>query len=201
MSKLGLDVGRRYVKLVKLVPSRKAGEPPQSIRAAEREIKGEGDAARAATVEAIRECARELDVSGWEAAIAVPRAEAVVKTVVLPAVSVEERASLIRFQAAKDVPFELADVVLASGVVGEAPRPEGAPKDEGVPVGLEVNYAAVRTHVLDELRSIVTSAGLRPGALEISTQAAARAARLLAPDATDAVLVLLGAPRDRQSSS
>src|SRR5581483_5376232 len=51
----------------------------------------------------------------------------------------------------------------------------------------------VRSSVLEGLRALVREAGLEPGALEISTQAAARAARLLAPDAEDAVLVLVGA--------
>jgi Tfp pilus assembly PilM family ATPase/Tfp pilus assembly protein PilN len=196
MRKLGLDIGRRSVKLVRVELSRKPEDPPRLVKSAGRDIDLgalEGDAARAVVVRAVAECAKELGVLGSEVAIAVPRGEAVLKTVILPAVSVAERAALIRFQAAKDVPFELSEVVLASGVVGEAVKPEGAPKDVGVPAALEVNYAAVRISVLEGLRSIVRDAGLKPGTLEISTQAGARAARLLAPDAEDAVLVLIGA--------
>src|SRR5581483_6427972 len=51
----------------------------------------------------------------------------------------------------------------------------------------------VRSSVLEGLRALVREAGLEAGTLEISTQAAARAARILAPDAEDAVLVLVGA--------
>jgi Tfp pilus assembly PilM family ATPase len=190
---LGLDIGRRSVKLVRADTSRRTSEAPRALRGAMRDLDPslEGAAARSALVNAIRECAKELGAGKETVAIAVPRAEAVLKTVYLPPVSAEERARLIRFQAAKDVPFELSEVVLASGVVGEAPMPKGAEQHGSAP--LEVNYAAVRTSLLDSLRDIVREAGLLPGPLEISTQAAARAARLLAPDAPDSVLVLVGA--------
>ena len=194
MIKLGLDIGRRSVKLVRVELARRAADP-RSVKGASREIDPalEGAQAREAVVKAIRECARELGVGRVPVAIAVPRAEAVLKTVYLPPVSVEERARLIRFQAAKDVPFELSDVVLASGVVGEAPQPTNPDAPAITIAPLEVNYAAVRTSVLDGLRSLVREAGLIPGSLELSTQAAARAARLLAPGTDDAVLLLVGA--------
>ncbi|MEZ0228137.1 MAG: pilus assembly protein PilM [Planctomycetota bacterium] len=194
---LGLDIGRRSVKLVRVDESRK-NEPPRSVRGAARDLDPalEGQAARGAIVKAIRECADELGVGrGVPVAVSVPRAEAVLKNVVLPPVSPEERAKLIRFQAAKDVPFELSEVVLAHGVVGAAGAATGAeaPKTTATLAPVEVNYAAVRTSVLDSLRGIVREAGLLPASLEISTQAAARAARLLAPEVDDAVLVLVGA--------
>jgi Tfp pilus assembly PilM family ATPase/Tfp pilus assembly protein PilN len=188
----GLDIGRRSVKLVRVDASRKPGEAPKFVKGASRDFDPKLDEAgqRAAIVQAIRECAQELGVGKSPVAIAVPRAEAVLKTVYLPPVSAEERSRLIRFQAAKDVPFELSEVVLANGVVGEAPLPKG---EVPAVAPLEVNYAAVRSSVLEGLRSLVREAGLEPGTLEISTPAAARAARLLAPDAEDAVLVLVGA--------
>jgi Tfp pilus assembly PilM family ATPase len=194
MIKLGLDIGRRSVKLVRVELARRSIDL-RSIKGASRELDPalEGAKARDALVKAIRECAQELRVGREPVAIAVPRAEAVLKTVYLPPVSPEERARLIRFQAAKDVPFELSEVVLASGVVGEAPQPKN-PETPAVTIApLEVNYAAVRTSVLDGLRALVREAGLVPGSLELSTQAAARAARLLAPGTDDAVLLLVGA--------
>jgi type IV pilus assembly protein PilM len=189
--RFGLDLGRRSVKLVRVDSGRRAGDAPRSVRGAARDIPPEleGQERHQATVEAIRACAQELGALGREVAVAVPRSESVVKTVQLPPVSAEERAKLIRFQAAKDVPFELSEVVLASGVVGES----GPPASGGGQALSEVLYAAVRTTVLETLRALVREAGLIPGVLEVSTQAAARAARLILPEATDAVLVQIGA--------
>lgn len=182
--RFGLDVGRRSVKLVRCETGRKPGEAPRTVKAASRDIPAEleGEARQQALVSAIRECAVELGAVGREVAVAVPRSESVVKTVHLPPVSAEERAKLIRFQAAKDVPFELSDVVLASGVVGDDGKGSS-----------EVLYAAVRTTVVENLRTLVREAGLKPGVLEVSTQAAARAVRLVVPEATDALLVQIGA--------
>src|SRR5688572_6978003 len=99
-ARLGLDVGRRSIKLVRVDPARGRDEAPRSVKGAFRELDPalEGDARRAATVRAIAECAKELGLPNAEVAIAIPRAEAVVKTVLLPDVPLEERARLIRFQ-------------------------------------------------------------------------------------------------------
>jgi Tfp pilus assembly PilM family ATPase len=189
---MGLEIGRRSLQLVMLDAGRRPDDPPRSVRGVQRELDPalEGDARRQACIRALKECAAELGAGKGECAIAVPRAEAVVKTVVLPQVPAEERARLIRFQAAKEVPFELDQVVLASGVVGASVGAGNADGGPNAPV--EVTYAAVRTGVVDGLRSIVREAGLVPGRLEVATQAAARALRLISPEETEALLICIG---------
>ncbi|MBX3467813.1 MAG: pilus assembly protein PilM [Planctomycetes bacterium] len=158
MARFGLDIGRGGVKLVR--------EDRGGLRAAERAVVGEGAERRAAVVVALRELAAELGVRGRdEVAVAVPRAAAIVKCLALPRVPEQELERLIRFQAAKDLPFELSDVVLAWGGTGAASAAGGD----------EVVVAAVRKDAVEEARAVLREAGLRPGALEVSTQAAARA--------------------------
>jgi Tfp pilus assembly PilM family ATPase len=181
--RFGLDIGRVSVKLVRLDVGR--GGSIGSVRGAFRDIDPglDGGARKDAVVNAISECAAELEVkAGSVVAVSVPRAEAVVRRAMVPDVPDEERAALIRFQAAKDVPFEIDEAVLAHGAVG--PAPAG---------GHDVLYAAVRSSVLEDLRGVVAAAGLVPGVLEVSTQAAARTARVTAPDIADGLLLVIGA--------
>lgn len=181
--RFGLDIGRVSVKMVRLDAGR--GGSTLAVRGAFRDVDPalDGDARKTAVVRAIQECAAELEAKpGSPVAASVPRAEAVVRRAMVPDVPDEERAALIRFQAAKDIPFEIEEAVLAHGAVG--PAPAG---------GSDVLYAAVRSGVLEELRGLIVAAGLVPGILEVSTQAASRTARITAPDVQDALLLVIGA--------
>jgi Tfp pilus assembly PilM family ATPase/Tfp pilus assembly protein PilN len=171
MPRFGLDIGRGSVKLVR-VDERGLGAT--EVRAADRALDGAlaGPERRAAVLVALRELAAELGARPRDPiAVAIPRAEAIVKCLSLPRVPDAELEQLVRFQAAKDLPFELSDVVLAWGRTGPA-FTEGAD---------EVVVAAVRKDAVDEAAALVREAGLTPGALEVSTQAAARALAHLAP--------------------
>jgi len=164
----GLDIGRSSVQLVRW---RRSG-----VVGAERRVDAglTGEARREALAAAVRELAAELGAKG-EVDVAVPRAEAIVRRVALPRVAPAELAELIRFQAAKDLPFELDDVELSWCELGETG--EGA---------VDVTFAAVKKETLLGLRDVVAAAGLRPGRLEVSTQAAARALLALAAPADGA---------------
>lgn len=171
MPRFGLDIGRGGVKLVAID---KAG----AVRGAERALDGAlaGAERRAAVVAALRELAAELGARARdEVAVAIPRAEAIVKCLALPRVPEAELERLVRFQAQKDLPFELNDVVLAWGRAGDAAT--GAD---------EVVVAAVRKDAVEDARGLLREAGLRPGPLEVSTQAAARALAHLAGGAAGA---------------
>lgn len=184
MPRFGLDIGRGSVKLVR-VDERGLGAT--DVRAADRPLDGAlaGPERRAAVLVALRELAAELGARPRDPiAVAVPRAEAIVKCLSLPRVPDAELEQLVRFQAAKDLPFELSDVVLAWGRTG----PSMLAGAEGAD---EVVVAAVRRDAVDEAAALVREAGLTPGALEVSTQAAARALAFLAPAPAPAIDELL----------
>src|SRR5688500_11249869 len=104
MARFGLDIGRGGVKLVR---ADRAG-----VKGAERALDPalDGPARRQAVLVALRELAAELGARPRdEVAVAVPRAEAIVKRLALPRVPDEELEKLVRFQAARDLPFELGD--------------------------------------------------------------------------------------------
>ena len=117
----GLDLGRAAVKLVRCGKN--------GVQAAERRVDSSlsGPARQQALVDALREVAAELGVRRRdELHVAVPRAAAIVKRQVLPAVAHDELESMIRLQATKDLPFEPDEVVLAWGLLGGQPDEPGA---------------------------------------------------------------------------
>ncbi len=189
-ARFGLDVGRGGVKLVRWAKD--------GVRGAERRLPPElsGPERRAAARAAIAEVAAELGVGRRPVHVAVPRAEAIVKVSSVPRVPDAELERVVRFQAARDLPFELEQVVLAWGRL-QAPA-AGGPGDAAptaAPAGGadELAFAAVRRETLDDLRALVEEAGLRVGSLEVSTQAAARALALLGPaDQPEVVLAEVG---------
>lgn len=142
---------------------------PKGARGAERPVDPslEGPARRVALSAELRNLASELELRpGSVVHVAVPRGEAIVRRLQAPPVPEEELAPIVALQARRDLPFEPDEVQLAwvrTDVQGE------------------LIYAAVRRPVLEELRGAIQGAGLVPGRLEVSSQAAARAARLLGP--------------------
>lgn len=142
---------------------------PKGARGAERAVDPalEGSARRVALSAALRNLASELELRpGSVVHVAVPRGEALVRRVTAPPVPEEELAPIVALQARRDLPFEPDEVQLA-WVRSEVPN--------------ELIYAAVKKTALEELRAAILGAGLVPGRLEVSSQALARAARLLGP--------------------
>lgn len=145
----------------------------RGVQAAERDLApGLAGAARAqAWSAALRELAQELGLRpGTVVHAAVPRSEAIVRRLQAPPVAEAELGAIVGLQARKDLPFEPAEVELA-WCRSDTPN--------------EVVFAAVRRPALEELRAAVTGAGLAMGRLEVSSQAAARAVRLLGPSLED----------------
>lgn len=179
--RFGLDVGRGSVKLVRV--DRKGG-----VTGAECELDPalDGPARRAALLDGLRGLLKELGVRGRdEVHVAVPRAEAIVKVLAVPALKDDELERVVRLQALRDIPFDLSEVVLAWGRLGPAADPAKG--------GEEVIVAAVRRGALEEVQALVAEAGATPGTVEVSTQAAARALARIGPQgAGEVVLVEVG---------
>lgn len=153
---------------------------PKGVRAGEREVDPTlaPPARREAQVKALRELARELGAKG-PVHLAVPRSEAILRRMPGPPVPEPELAQIVRLQAKKDLPFDPAEVELCFA---------RATKEDLV-------YAGVRRTVIQELKATLAEAGLKAGRLEVSSQAAARAAHLLAGPIDKEVLLVLIEPR------
>lgn len=140
-----------------------------------------GEARQQALSEAAKSAAGALGVkAGTTVHAAVPRALAIVKSLTLPDVPAAEVEPLLRFQAAKVLPFPLVELALAWANLG--PEAHGA--------GQRYALGAVHQDTLAELKSIIEAAGFKPGRLEVSSQAAARAVAT-GPEAADSGEVLL----------
>ena len=157
---VAIDFGKGSVKVL----VHKGG----SYRAASADLDAslKGEARQAALSEAARTAGAALGIKpGTTVHTAVPRALAIVKSLILPDVPAAEIEPLLRFQAAKVLPFPLVELSLAWANLG--PEPHGS--------GQRYSLGAVHQDTLSELRALIEGAGFKPGRLEVSSQAAARA--------------------------
>jgi len=141
-----------------------------------------GEARQAALSEAARTAAAALGLKpGTTVHTAVPRALAIVKSLTLPDVPEPEVEPLLRFQAAKVLPFPLAELSLAWANLGQEPHGSGQ----------RYSLGAVHQDTLGELRALIEGAGFKAGRLEVSSQAAARAIVAESEDLTTGEVLLL----------
>ncbi|UCG31985.1 MAG: pilus assembly protein PilM [Phycisphaerales bacterium] len=98
----------------------------------------------------IRRVLDEEGISTKRAIVDIPRDQAVLHTLTLPAASDEELAGLVRFQIVRELPFPLDDAV-----VDFAAEPRGEDGQQRVLV------AAVRNDVLEFFRRVFVHAGLK----------------------------------------
>ena len=98
----------------------------------------------------IRRVLREEGISTRRAIVDIPRDQAVLNTLTLPAAKDEELAGLVRFQIVRELPFPVEEAV-----VDFAAEPRGADGQQRVLV------AAVRNDVLEFYRRVFMQAGLK----------------------------------------
>jgi type IV pilus assembly protein PilM len=150
---VGVDIGSRYVKVVELM---REGERARVTACAAQAI---ADSSEAAKADAVARAVRQAGIRGRRVIGDVGRADAVVKSIRLPATERETVRKLLEFEAQQHVPFPLEEMAWDFSV------------DEGGPVLL----AAVRKASLDSARSVLAQAGLRPSAVSVSSAAAVAA--------------------------
>ncbi|MBL4850179.1 MAG: pilus assembly protein PilM [Planctomycetes bacterium] len=167
-----IDYGKASVKVIVA----KGGKLRAASANVDPSLKG---AARAAALaEAGRTAAATVGLKpGTRVHAAVPRALAIVKGLTLPEVPADEVEPLLRFQAAKVLPFALNELALAWTALG--------PDSAG---GQKYALAAIHEKTLSELRELIEATGFKPGRLEVSSQAAARS---LDPSKTQGEVLLL----------
>jgi type IV pilus assembly PilM-like protein/type IV pilus assembly PilN-like protein len=173
---VAIDFGKGSVKVL----VQKGGT--QRVASADLDPSLKGEARQAALSEAARSAGAALGIKpGTTIHAGVPRALAIVKSLTLPDVPAEEIEPLLRFQAAKVLPFPLTELSLAWANLG--PEPHGG--------GQRYALGAVHQDTLSELRALIEDAGYKTGRLEISSQAAARAIVAASPSASQGEVLLL----------
>lgn len=98
----------------------------------------------------IRRVLNEARISAKRAIVDIPRDQAVLNTLILPAAKDEELTELVRFQIVRELPFPIEEAV-----VDFAAEPRGADGQQRVLV------AAVRNDVLEFYRQVFRHAGLK----------------------------------------
>jgi Tfp pilus assembly PilM family ATPase len=111
----------------------------------------------------LKNLVEEMGLAGADMIMNVPRSQAVLKVLTLPAGTPQtDLAGMVQYQIANELPFDAAEAVVDFTVTthGGAEAPA-----EGVEQGLSVLAAAVRLPVVDYYRRLAEVAGLHPARL------------------------------------
>ncbi len=174
---VGVDVAAASVRAVVL---RQQGADRRLLAAAQIPIAD--PAQRASVLEALRGAADAIQFSTLHApviATAVGGPGVVVRFTTFPAMSAAELRQAVPFEAEKQIPYPIADVVLDCQAL--AP-PQGGRQD--------VVFVAAKNEVIEERTQLLREAGLAPQVIDVEPFALANAWELTAPSAS-AVTALL----------
>ena len=151
---------------------------------------------------ALRRTLNRLEIRPAAVVMGVPRARVVLRTLTVPDIGrMDELASLVHFQVAKDLPFRLEEAVIDFRILRRIastsdtpPAKEGSPAPDGsASTKLEVLAAVVRRDEVDSYQKLADAAGFRLVGLGLLPDANARciqACRLeVSQDATALVTI------------
>ena len=153
-SVVAVDIGSSGIKIVQMRHGKNgwmlekmgAGElPPEAI------VDG-SIVDKEAVISTLKELISAQGVKARDAAVALTGQSVIIKMVSLPAMTEDELAESIQWEAEQYIPFPIADVDMDFQIVGEG---EGGQ--------MEVMLVAVKKEVINEYTSVVRDAGAYPG--------------------------------------
>ncbi|ODS33270.1 MAG: Competence protein A [Candidatus Scalindua rubra] len=157
---IGLDIGSYWVKVLELDLTRTDREVkglvkkelPPEMRQGERDPK--------AVAEVIKACLTEGSISAKDVVIMVSGPQVFIRRITMPPMPQEELAEVIPFEATKHVSFSVEQLALDYIIVGEK-------EVDGVK-NQDILLVAIPKDVVEQQKSIVRAAGLRPVAVTVA---------------------------------
>ncbi|MBI5286027.1 MAG: type IV pilus assembly protein PilM [Deltaproteobacteria bacterium] len=157
---VGLDIGSNSIKLIHLIQGKRGWQlinlgiaplPPDAIV--------DASIIDSMTVtNTIRELVESHDVTVKDTVSALPGQMVIIKKVGLPAMTEEELAESIQWEAEKYIPFPVADVNIDFQILGT----EGEGKGR-----MEVMLVAVKKDVINDYTNVIVEAGLNPVVVDV----------------------------------
>lgn len=159
---LGLDIGSHSIKAVELKKG-KGGSwklekfglhklPPETI------VDG-AIMNTSAVVEGIRDLVARHKIRSREVITAISGHSVIIKKITLPAMSDEELAESIQWEAEQYIPFPISDVFLDTQVLSRSSDDAGQ---------MEVLLVAAKKEVVQEYTSVIVEAGLKPLIVDVA---------------------------------
>lgn len=175
---VGLDIGSDAVKAVRLKRWRGGW---QLLGAAEAPLSEAGSTDPEAVTDAIRQALDTLRLRRARIAAALPGSAVIVKRLSLPAMTPQELADAITWEAEQYIPFDLADVQLDYEV---QPAQPGAAETD-------LLLVAAKKEKIAERVDAVLAAGRQPVVLDVEAFALVNAYQASHPDREDPLVVLV----------
>lgn len=151
-SKVALDIGATYVKLLSLTAS--GGGNFQADYFSVKQL--ETGCSREKLVDAVREAVRAADGKIQRVVISVSGPAVVVRQILFPLMTEEELKSAITFEVEKYIPFNINDVYLDARIIDRKAQ-EGK---------IKVLIVAAKKTLIDEMMGLLKEAGLEPESID-----------------------------------
>jgi len=160
----GLDIGSGAVKLVQL---KRVGKGYRLVKFGVKRLDPElivdgsiVDSAR--VVSSLKELVAEQGVKEKNVAFSVSGHSVIVKKVTLPAMTEDDLAEAIKWEAEQYIPFDINDVNIDFQILGP-----GTPDPSGDTEKMEVLLVAVKKDKIAEYTNVVVEAGLQPAVVDV----------------------------------
>jgi len=160
----GLDIGSGAVKLVQL---KRVGKGYRLVKFGVKRLDPElivdgsiVDSAR--VVSSLKELVAEQGVKEKNVAFSVSGHSVIVKKVTLPAMTEDDLAEAIKWEAEQYIPFDINDVNIDFQILGP-----GTPDPSGDAEKMEVLLVAVKKDKIAEYTNVVVEAGLQPAVVDV----------------------------------
>lgn len=186
-SVFGLDIGRAFIKVVKVESrgSKKMLSAASMIPTPERGIQSEAAVDLKKVSDAIKTCVSSAKIGTEKCAVSLVESQVVSRLIQLPNLTDKELSSAISWEAEQYIPLPIKDVVLQYKVVDKAvASADGNSK-------MNVLLIAAPKRVVSKYMTVVRDAGLKPEYLE--TESAALARCLTKPTDPPTIIVSMGA--------
>ncbi|MBE9505079.1 MAG: type IV pilus assembly protein PilM [Proteobacteria bacterium] len=160
-----LDIGSYSIKLIELNSSKKGYQlanmasvplPPEAI--VDGALMDTG-----AIVDAIRNLISSAGVKGGDVAVSVSGHSVIIKKISLPAMTENELADSIQWEAEQYIPFDIADVNLDFQILG----PNAVDQTQ-----IDVLLVAAKKEIIDDYTAVIAEAGLNAVVIDIDAFAA-----------------------------
>ncbi len=159
---VAFDIGSNSIKVVQMNHTKKGWElkklgmgylPPEAIV--------DGSIIDSMTVTAtIKELIKENNIKTMDAVSALTGHSVIIKRVSLPAMTEEELAESIQWEAEQYIPFPITDVNIDFQILGEDPEGKGQ---------MDVMLVAVKKDVINEYVNVLREAGLNPVVMDVDS--------------------------------
>ena len=183
---IGLDIGSRFIKMVKLKQRHSSAGCIVDLRVQEigsQILSQEALTRHQGMVRTLMSLVEEADIKGSKVAVSISGPSVILKSIEMPWMSEEELQGHLELEVERYLPYERGDIYWDYHVSHQPKFNDSS--------SMFVNLVAARKHVVDEQVALVKECGLRPVIVDVDSLALANMFAVNYPGSTSETVLLV----------